>query len=355
VRQFVRVSVLIPAYNAERYVAAACQSLVNQTEACFEAIIVDDCSTDHTVQIVQQICEADDRFKLICLPRNGGPGAARNVAIAAATARWVALLDADDTFEPTRLEHLLNLAERTNADIVSDNLVFCAEDGVEPERIMYTAERLPREMLLTAAEYVVQNTQSIHGSRTSFGFMQPMLRRAFLVRTGIRYDPHSRFGEDFIFSTRCLIAGASWWVTPAALYRYVVRAGSLTENVNPDDLRAVSEMERDLLADKHRLHDAALSVALRRHKRTIDHWRYTKAFQTAMRAQNFSGAIRVAFENRDSVQAVLRDIVANAPVVSFIVRRLVAARSARMLKKSFKAPVADIKQSLRQLKPGGVI
>jgi hypothetical protein len=151
-------------------------------------------------------------------------------------------------------------------------------------------------MLLTAAEYVVQNTQSIHGSRTSFGFMQPMLRRAFLVRTGIRYDPHPLFGEDFILDAlpncRRVVV-----VTPAALYRYVVRAGSLTENVNPDDLRAVSEMERDLLADKHRLHDAALSVALRRHKRTIDHWRYTKAFQTAMRAQNFSGAIRVAFEN----------------------------------------------------------
>jgi len=102
-------------------------------------------------------------------------------------------------------------------------------------------------------------------------------------------------------------------------------------------------------------HDVALAAAIRRHKRTIDHWRYTKVFQTAVQTRNFREAIRVAFENRDSAQAVSRDIVANAPVVSSIVRRLVAAKSARRLKEGLKAPVADIKQSLGQLKPGGVV
>jgi len=325
----VQVSVVIPAYNAERYIGAACRSLADQTLGCFEAIIVDDCSTDQTAQIVEQVCEADRRFKLIRLPSNGGPGTARNAAIAATTCPWITLLDADDTFQPTRLEHLLHFAARRNADIVSDNLVVCSDDGITPECIMYTAERIPHEMLLTTVEYVQQNTNFVSGTRSSFGFMKPMLRREFLMRNNIRYNPHQRFGEDFIFSMQCLLAGASWWVTPAALYRYVIHAASLTDSVGLNDLQNISEMERDLLADKHSLHDAALFAAIRRHKRTIDHWRYTKAFQAATRERNLSGAVRIAFQNRDSAQAVLRDIVGNAPIVAFILSRLVTARSDR--------------------------
>ena len=220
---------------------------------------------------------------------------------------------------------------------------------------MYGADRLPREMLLTATEYVTQNIQLRHGARTSFGFMQPMVRREFLQRNGISYDPHTRFGEDFVFAMRCLLAGASGWITPAALYRYVVRAGSLTEDLKPDDLRAISDMERGLLANRRQLNYAAFCAALRRHKRAIDHWRYTIAFQAAIQKRSFRDAFRVAFENRDSLKAVVRDTVANAPLTATVVSWLVAARSAERPEKGLKRPVANVEQPSRQLETGSVV
>ena len=99
------VSIIVPAYNAEKYVADAIESVLRQTYPYFELIIVDDASTDRTAEVVQSF--SDQRIKLIRHTSNKGPGAARNTAIETAKGKWIAFLDADDQWKVNRLERLV--------------------------------------------------------------------------------------------------------------------------------------------------------------------------------------------------------------------------------------------------------
>src|SRR3954469_7601896 len=90
------VSVIMPAFNAERFVGRAIQSALQQTEARIEIIVVDDSSSDATPSIVARIAAADTRVRLLRSTANMGPAAARNRGLEKARGTWIALLDADD-------------------------------------------------------------------------------------------------------------------------------------------------------------------------------------------------------------------------------------------------------------------
>lgn len=107
-----KVSVIIPAYNAENGIQVALDSLLNQTWQNLELIVVDDCSTDGTREVVQRYMEKDDRVKLLSTPENSGPYVARNIGLQQATGEFVTINDADDWSHPEKIqkqtEHLLN-------------------------------------------------------------------------------------------------------------------------------------------------------------------------------------------------------------------------------------------------------
>ena len=120
------ISVIMPAYNAEKYIADAIKSVLQQTYPHFELIIVDDASQDRTVEIVCSF--NDERIKLIRHATNQGPGGARNTAIEAAKGRWMAVLDADDQWLPHRLEKLVQAAQEAGEGyFISDDLLICFE------------------------------------------------------------------------------------------------------------------------------------------------------------------------------------------------------------------------------------
>ena len=301
----------MPAFNARDCVAAALQSVVEQTEQDFEVIVVDDCSSDDTVAVVDAFARTEPRVRLIALPKNVGPGAARNVAIEAARGTWIALLDADDQYRPSRLQQLLGMAARNGANMVSDNILVCSKDGVKPDSVMFSEARIPHERQMTATEFIAENTNVGMGGRLSFGFMQPMIRREFLVATGAKY-PVNRFAEDFMFAVRCLMLGAKWWVTPSPLYVYNVLHGSLTDRVTVDDLLAIAAMEQELIDRPPTLLEAGLEFAIRKHKRMVDHWRLTVAIKDAARNRNFDTLFGIVFENSQAIRTVLRVLAYNA-------------------------------------------
>jgi glycosyltransferase involved in cell wall biosynthesis len=98
-----RVSVVMPVYNVEIYIAAALDSLLRQTFENFEVIVVDDGSTDGTVGIVKLYQQKDHRIKLFCHAINSGPSGARNTAFEHMNGEFAALLDGDDIALPNRL------------------------------------------------------------------------------------------------------------------------------------------------------------------------------------------------------------------------------------------------------------
>jgi glycosyltransferase involved in cell wall biosynthesis len=300
------VTIVVPAHNAAGYVDAALKTAGAQTEQRIEIIVVDDASSDATAAVVRAAAEHDDRIRLVTFPTNRGPGAARNVAIEAARGEWIALLDADDRYLPHRLARLLALAAQTGADMVSDNLLLCPDDG-GPSRPLIPKEALPGPTRLSPAEFVRRNVATRSATCISYGFLQPMIRRAFLDRHAIRYDERLRHGEDFVFETRCLLAGARWWVTPEPMYLYALRAGSLTRRASATDLATIRDVEQHWLEMPEVADDPELTAAIRRHQLGVDRWRACKLFADAIKAHRSAEALRVLTASPTNFMAILRD------------------------------------------------
>lgn len=111
------VSIIVPAYNAARFIGETIKSVQSQTYKTWEMIIVDDCSHDNTCDIVESIGGADERVTLIKHARNGGPAVARNSALKAAQGRYIAFLDSDDLWLPLKLERQLEFMK-------NDEIIF---------------------------------------------------------------------------------------------------------------------------------------------------------------------------------------------------------------------------------------
>lgn len=101
------VSIVMPAYNSAEFIKASVLSVLAQSFTDWELIIVDDASTDNTVDVVEQLQQSDSRIKLIRLEQNQGAAIARNTAITAATGRYIAFLDCDDLWLPDKLTRQL--------------------------------------------------------------------------------------------------------------------------------------------------------------------------------------------------------------------------------------------------------
>lgn len=111
------VSIVTPAYRAAPFVATAIRSVLAQTYQHYEMLVVDDCSPDDTCDVVVRAAAGDPRIRLLRQPRNGGPAAARNRALAEARGRWVAFLDSDDAWLPEKLERQLAFHRAADAKI----------------------------------------------------------------------------------------------------------------------------------------------------------------------------------------------------------------------------------------------
>ena len=99
-----KVSIITPSWNSEKYIKKTIESVQNQTYSNWEMIIVDDCSSDNTVKIVQEISKKDSRVHILEQRTNGGAAKARNRSLDEASGRYIAYLDADDIWKPAKLE-----------------------------------------------------------------------------------------------------------------------------------------------------------------------------------------------------------------------------------------------------------
>lgn len=108
------VSIVTPTFNSEKFIVETIQSVQNQTYQNWEMILVDDCSTDNTVSIVEEIAQKDKRIQIFPQKKNSGTGIARNLALTKATGRYIAFLDADDLWKSQKLEKQIDFMTKNN-------------------------------------------------------------------------------------------------------------------------------------------------------------------------------------------------------------------------------------------------
>lgn len=118
------ITVVIPAYNAANYIVATVESVLRQSYSDFEVLVVNDCSTDKTAEIIEGFAAADGRVRLINLAVNkGAPAGPRNIGVKEARGKWIAFLDADDIWHPAKLERQMALIEKTGARFCSTRMI----------------------------------------------------------------------------------------------------------------------------------------------------------------------------------------------------------------------------------------
>lgn len=280
------VSFVIAAYNARDTIGRALDSALAQTGVSLEVIVVDDCSSDGTAELVRYF--GDPRVRLIEMETNGGPGAARNVGIDAALGRWIAVLDSDDEIRPDRSAAMIATAGRLDADIVVDNLEV-AKPG-EAAVTMFARDELTRRPLLTLAEFIGSNV--IFRSTFNFGYMKPMFLRAFLEQQGLRFDPGLRIGEDYLLLASALACGGRCAVEPGVGYVYHIREGSISRVLEPRHVEAMIEADRGFV-ERFSL-DPQARQAQRRRTRSLIEAKAFLALVDQIKQRSLAGCLRLA-------------------------------------------------------------
>lgn len=274
-----QVCVIIAAFNAERTIARAVRSALAQ-KLVTEVIVCDDASRDATVAVARDCDDDTGRLSVITLPRNVGPAATRNVALASSRAPLVCLLDSDDYMLPGRIARLI-AAGGDDWDFLADDIV------IVPEALDSELIALPHQhtsMTVRLADFVRSNITRPGRPRAELGFMKPLMRRAFLERNRLSYDETLRLGEDYALYVQALIAGAVFKVVGASGYVAVERNASISSRHSAADLKRIADFDAACLASKAVLSDEERS-ALKAHLRaTLDRYRYRVVLDTKAEA-----------------------------------------------------------------------
>lgn len=135
------ISIIVPVYNAEKFIESTIESVLRQDYSDWELLLVDDCSTDSSADIIRSY--DNPRIKLISQPQNFGAYAARNRGLSEALGRYIAFLDADDLWEPCKLSRELEFLKENNAGFVFTGYEFADENGVGNKSVVHVPKTLP--------------------------------------------------------------------------------------------------------------------------------------------------------------------------------------------------------------------
>ncbi len=179
---------------------------------------------------------------------------------------------------------------------MSDNLRLVEEGSGETLGVMFPPSWVDKRRELRAVTYVKGNIGQRDVSRRAYGYMKPLVRRAFLEQHRIVYRI-SRFAEDYILGLDLLLAGARWVVTPEAFYLYSVRSDSLSAACSDEMLEALLAAERPLSETPCVKTDPGLGAALHRHSLTVLRALQWNRFARHLKDRRLASAARIALSD----------------------------------------------------------
>lgn len=215
------VSVVIPAYNASPFIEKCINSILSQSFKDFEIVVVNDGSTDNTLQILETLHKKDERIRIIT-QKNGGVSSARNTGLKNATGKFVTFVDADDALLPTALDDMVAvMGDTTDFAVFSHNEVKLTSKPHLEKPCVYKAEELDEKF--------------IEFDRVIWWPWAKMLRRSVIEENHLEYDTSLSFGEDHIFNLLFAkhIKG-NVVVSDKVVYNYYYIRGGLCSKYYPD-------------------------------------------------------------------------------------------------------------------------
>lgn len=211
------ISIIVPVYNAEKHLADAIQSVLDQTYSNFELIAVNDGSTDCSLEILQQF--TDKRVRIIN-KENTGVSDTRNAAIKAAKGEFVCFLDADDYYSAYYLQRMYETAVEKCADmVVCSYIPFRGIPNFSNKKStpvsIHSSDPLVQASVLTSA-------------------WTKMIKTSTLSQYGISFDKNMTFGEDLFFCWKAFLASENIWMIDEKLYGYRMTDSGATSKYHPE-------------------------------------------------------------------------------------------------------------------------
>ncbi|MBR2179755.1 MAG: glycosyltransferase family 2 protein [Selenomonadaceae bacterium] len=238
------VSVIIPMYNTKKYITQCLESVAGQTFKDYEVIVIDDCSTDNSVAIVESLASTfEGRLQLIKLKKNNGsPGIPRNKGLKQAKGKYIIFLDSDDMFIDTALEELFNIAEKTQADVLHANRFITTKDKSEE----FTADTeieldswedyLPVKETVAISDNLSERIKIFSNKGVIWSCWNKFFRRDFLITNKIEFATIT-YSEDMPFCFKALCLAKKYVRIPNVFYMYRYRQGSIQHrNVTAEQL-----------------------------------------------------------------------------------------------------------------------
>lgn len=304
------VSIVVPCYNAQAFIADALASLQRQTLQDWECLVVDDCSTDGSVAVIMEMAKSDARIRPILLSVNGGASLARNAALDEAVGTWVTLLDADDLYAPDRLERLVGIAQTQNADMVFDDQSISEfPDSREVDRAFHWLDS--EQMPYTPARFFVES--ACFGRSLNPGYMKPLFARTFIETHALRYDPAFRSGQDYLFYANAFAANPRCFATCHPGYIYRRRRGSLSRS-GGQHLRGHARLSDEILRRYGSRLSPPVREALARRKQYFLNAAALHEFRLAVSARSWGAAVGMVVREPGLVRAAAAAIRRRVPL-----------------------------------------
>lgn len=216
----VHCSVIIPVYNAERYLRQCLDSIISQTFTDWEMILVNDGSRDESLSICQEYAQKDNRICVIAKP-NGGPSSARNRGLEVANGEYVYFMDADDWIEDSFLERFLNRNDNNLYDIVFQGFVREFPDGRREESFAMDVDTsmMPKEEIICKLY-----KEHVYGWSCCKVF-----RKEIIDKYHLRFDETLRLWEDELFTSEFMHYAKTVKTIDTHLYHYICHAESIMQ------------------------------------------------------------------------------------------------------------------------------
>lgn len=225
------LSIIIPGYNAEKYVEKNIRSVLNQTYKNFELIFIDDGSKDHTFQILEQLANEDRRIKLL-RQENKGVCATRNYGLKIANGEYITFLDDDDYIEPNMYEVLINLLKTTNTDVACGKLVkeFQYLDKDFYYNYSFNDVKNATVKVFNNSNDIIKNI--VEGQFHLEGFIWNKVYKASAIK-GVFFNENISLMEDIMFSFDVgLLKDIKYSFIDLTFYHYRIFNASTTRNIN---------------------------------------------------------------------------------------------------------------------------
>ena len=229
-----KISVIIPVYNAEKYLPVCLESLAIQTMRDFEVIVVDDCSTDSSLTVAESFVERfGGRLKIFTLSANtGGCAVPRNVGLEHSCGEYVYFVDADDFVVDNALETFYDFAQEYRADVVFTGKFFTCDEKPVPDSLgekTWSPVSENFEPTLEPDDFS-ERVKIFVDRRMWWTAWTKLVRRQFLIDNDIKFLP-LRTCEDAVWTFELLCLAKRWLTVPTPLYIHRANNSSVCKRV----------------------------------------------------------------------------------------------------------------------------